>query len=65
MTHTVDGWAVQLRCNARCRWKWHAGIEGVKVCKSYLVAQNDAEPYAHRNLTRIVRVRQTTEVIES
>jgi hypothetical protein len=67
MTHTVEGWAVQYRANARgCLWKWWTqgnksqvfSMEGLALVEAGHIEEN----YGYA--TRIVRVRQTTEVIE-
>ena len=65
MTHTVEGWAVQ--------WTTRNGAAGllcdkgdVLIFKSKKVAAGNAVALASHKIwtTRIVRVRQTTEVIE-
>jgi hypothetical protein len=67
MTHTVEGWAVQYRRKRRgCRWQWWTqsnkpqvfSIEGLALVEAGLIQEN----YGYA--TRIVRVRQTTEVID-
>lgn len=62
--HTVEGWAVQYRRNSRCKWRWHDDISGIEVCTLKQQAINDANAYPIDWQTRIVRVRQTAEVIE-
>jgi hypothetical protein len=62
MTHTVEGWAVQWRRNSRGKWFWHLDISGIEVFVTYLMAENETKEYAAHLETRIVRVRQTTEV---
>ena len=65
MTHTVDGWAVQYKASGtKHHWKFD-GLFGFTTYQHKYQAKQAMEEISHSRIeTRIVRVRQTTEVIE-
>lgn len=68
MTHTVEGWAVQYKArNNKWCWVKYRGAIHFYVRKEDANQHKIAVSRANycRIETRIVRVRQTTEVIES
>jgi hypothetical protein len=67
MTHSVEGWAVQYRRNRKgARWQWWTESLKVVVFNSESAAASYTERLRtiYEDQTRIVRVRQTTEVID-
>jgi hypothetical protein len=62
MTHTVEGWAVQYRGNNHAPWQWDVTVNGVRAL-THTEAKEEAKIFSSYK-TRIVRVRQTTEVID-
>jgi hypothetical protein len=67
MTHMVEGWAVQYRRNRKgCRWKfWQSNLTvGFFSVEELTKDREEVLQRVFDYQTRIVRVRQTTEVID-
>ena len=64
MTHTVEGWAVQWRRLGARRWCFEFTADSIKVFRRTHEAVQSAREFPDDYETRVIRVRQTTQVIE-